>query len=290
MASNVFEDLTRFPNPDGKFGWNRAHDVRSRAFRSPLQVEDPQPTDWEIELPILDQQEGSCVLQTLTQLCAFTEHWRTLTPDQQRAILLDPQAFIREWYRKASRRDPFPDAWEPDDTGTDGNTGAKVARDDGFAKGHVWAFGFEEAMTLLNHGPVGYGGPWMTSFDRPDVHGVIRWDEGAWERGGHEFAWVGNDPARELIKCRQTWGLGFGVQGIFYLPYVVAMRLLPQGDLLQLVPNDQPVPLPSVDPEDLVLAKNVGPWAKSRLFSRITQAGRASQAIKDWARTKGIPL
>lgn len=288
--ADVYEEIRRLPNPGGKFGRNVAHDVRSRAFR-PQTIESPQTVDWEIELPILDQQEGSCVYQTVTELVAFSEHWRTLTPEQKKEILADPQAFIRAWYRWGTRNDPFDGEWEPTDTGSDGNTGGKCTVAHGYANGWVHGFGLEEGFTLLNHGPIGIGGVWMSSFDRPDREGIIRWSADAFERGGHEWAAIGHDTSRGLVKARQTWGTGFGKNGIFYVPDVVLDRILrADGDIIQLVPLDQATPEPTVDPEDLVMAKGVAPWVNSRFFSRITKAGKAAQELKDWARTKGIDL
>lgn len=285
----ALEKLYRLPNPDRRFGRNVEHDVRSRAYRAAEQLQEPRKVEHEIVLPILDQQEGSCVLQTVTELVAFSDHWRTLTLAQQRLILLDPQLFIRDWYRWTTRNDPFAGEWEPTDTGTSGLSGAKCAVHYDYAKGYVHGFGLDETLSMLNDKPVGIGGVWMSSFDDPDSEGIIRWPTTARERGGHEWCAIGQDPVRGLVWARQTWGLGFGLSGLFAVPYEVLDKILHQdGDSIQLVPNDQPEPTPNVDPEDLVLAKNALPWARSRGFSRLTKAGRASQAIKDWAAIKGL--
>jgi hypothetical protein len=286
VAEAYYETVKRLPNPDGRFGRNVAHDSRSRAYR-PRQIETPQDVDWDIALPILDQEEGSCVLQTVAQLAAFIDHWRTIPLEKQRAILLDPQVFIRDWYRWTTRRDPFTGEWEPNDTGTDGNTGAKCAVNFGYAKGYVHAFGLEEGFTLLNHAPIGVGGVWMSSFDRPDFEGIIRWASNAYVRGGHEWIAVGHDTARGLVKARQTWGLGYGKQGIFYVPDEVLDRILrDDGDIIQLVPLDQPAPEPDWDQ---VLAKPLRDWAYSRtVWSRFTKAGKAAAASREWLTRKGL--
>lgn len=287
MTVEHYEELKRLPNPEGRFGRNVAHDIRSRAYR-PRTIENPLDVDWEVELPILDQQEGSCVLQTIVSLIAFSEHWRTLTSEQKRLILTDTQEFIRNWYRWTSRRDPFTGAWEPDDTGTDGNSGSKCAVFHGFAKGYVHGFGIEEGFTLLNHGPIGIGGVWMSSFDRPDAEGIIRWSPDAYERGGHEWAAIGNDTRRGLIKARQTWGLGYGRSGIFHVPYEVLERILDEsGDIIQLVPLDQLEPEPDWDE---VMIRKVKPWAFQSSWGRIIRPGRASVAaegFREWMERKG---
>lgn len=286
MAEPYYEKVKQLPNPDGRFGRNVAHDVRSRAYR-PRQIEASQDVDWELALPVQNQDEGSCVLQTMAELVSFTEHWRTLTPLQQQRLLADPQEMIRIWYRWTSRRDPFPGEWEPSDTGTDGNTGAKCTVEYGYSKGYVHALGIEEAFTLLNHAPVGIGGVWMSSFDRPDTEGIIRWPSTASVRGGHEWIATGRDNARGLTKARNTWGLGYGKQGIFYVPDEVLDRVLREdGDIIQLVPLDEPAPEPDWD---LMLAKPLRDWAYSKsLWSKFTKAGKAAAASREWLTRKGL--
>jgi hypothetical protein len=287
--SNPLIETRVLPRDDALLGRNLGHDARSLAYpaRRAFSIEEPQQVDHDLYLPILRQRVGSCVLHTMAELISFVRHWETLDDVQHLAWASNPEEMCLDWYRWTTRNDEFDDEWEPNDTGTSGTSGAKCTVHHGYSKGFVHAFSPAEAFGLLNHTPVGFGGWWYSSMDSPSSEGIIRVTPGAYRRGGHEFTWRGQDPARGLIRCRNHWGTGYGIGGEMWLPYEDAERLLGEdGDIVALIPNDQPAPEPEWD---LMLIKDLEPWAFQSTWQRVTnpgKAGRAAAASREWINRK----
>jgi hypothetical protein len=273
---------------DPLLGRNIGHDPRSRAYpaRNAFTIEAPQTVEHDLYLPVLDQDVGSCVLHTMTGLVSYAKHWVALTDEQKSKVSSDPEEFAENWYRWTSRNDEFAGAWEPDDTGTSGLSGAKCTVHHGYSKGYVHAFSFAEALGLLNHTPVGFGGWWYSSMDRPDSNGIIRVTSSAYRRGGHEWIWRGNDVDRRMILGRNSWSTNYGINGEMWIPWADAERLMSEdGDVVALIPNDLPAPEPDWD---LMLAPPLKAWAYSRGFSKFTKAGKAAAASREWLTRKGL--
>jgi hypothetical protein len=99
-------------------------------------------------------------------------------------------------YALATKLDPFPGTYPPDDTGSSGLAACKAAQRLGYISAYHHAFGIEHALRALQLGPVITGIDWYSSFDRPDSNGQIRIAGDV--RGGHEVEVYGYDPVTDF--------------------------------------------------------------------------------------------
>ena len=197
------------------------HDERSRAYAYPepaVGARQPQTVIWPRYSPILDQGDiGSCTGNAMAGWLGCAPHARNADEaasyDEQYALAL---------YEAATRIDNVPGQYPPDDTGSTGNAVAKAARHAGLIASYSWCFSTVSLLHALQHGPVLIGAPWYESFDEPDTSGILAlWGR---IRGGHEFLARGvimRSGDEPLILCDNSWGLGYGHDGSFYLPLSV---------------------------------------------------------------------
>lgn len=95
--------------------------------------------------------------------------------------------------------------------------------------GHVGSYHFasdigEVRDFVLEVGPMVFGSDWLTAMDTPDSRGVVT-VAGA-VRGGHAYLCRGFHSESKLLVMEQSWGRGFGLHGLFYLPLDGANELL----------------------------------------------------------------
>lgn len=269
--------LTRLPEdrqPGRRLGRHINHDPRSRQYRV-ARAADPTLASvmHPLQVPTLDQGNlGSCVLNTAVENLSAPGIWETLTPEEQ-AELGEPLAV--DLYRETTAADPYPGQWEPNDTGTDALSAAKVLRRRGYISGWLHAFSPVTALQQLQKTTVQTGITWKTGCDDPDRDHIIRWTGAA--RGGHEVLAVGYDAARRLVRIRNHWGPGWGDGGECWMPDTDWMAALQDdGDALVLVPRTAPAPTPAVAPDLAALAQVLNPWAASpHRWAAATKAGRA---------------
>lgn len=193
------------------------------------------------------------------------------------------QDLCQNYYRKVTRADPFEGAWEPDDTGSDGNSMAKVFRDDGVIAGWRWTFSLDDALKAGGVTPFITGIEWFNSMYDPDAEGIVRVDLRSGLAGGHEVVVDEIDVERGLVGATNSWGPTFGLGGRFYIPIPDYGTLLSrQGDVTIFTPLTEPAPTPipdpDVDPADLEFASALRPWCDQRHIAfGNPQAARAAR-------------
>jgi hypothetical protein len=246
----------------------------------------PQSVTWDRHSPTLDQgQLGSCVANTGTEILSCNPFWSTLPTDLQRT-LSDPrtaEAWAVDLYRDVTRADPFPGAWEPDDTGSDGLSLAKVLKARGLIAGYTHATSLAAFLAAMARGPVAVGTVWLSGMNTPTREGIIR-ATGTVD-GGHEWTCRQVDVDRELAWIDNHWTADWGVGGRGAISFTDLEKLLAQdGDVTALVPITQPAPQPTPAPAPVEAPEfpldKVRPWLEDP--HRYSRATRAADAIADW--------
>lgn len=129
---------------------------------------------------------------------------------------------------------PYP-AYDP---GGSGLAVCKAAVELGWIRSYTHAFGLQHALQALVLRPVITGVNWYSSFDTPDVNGVVSVAPGSVVRGGHELVADGIDAANQLVWLWQSWGAwGLNGTGRFAWSFATWERLLSeQGDVTVPLP------------------------------------------------------
>lgn len=130
-------------------------------------------------------------------------------------------------YELATQLDGFPGAYPPEDTGSSGLAVAKAAVQKGLITSYRHAFGINDALQVLQAGPVITGINWYEGFDQPDPSGLVTISGQV--RGGHEIEVLGYDALSKEIILENSWGLGWGVNGRFRMSVDTWARLLGEG-------------------------------------------------------------
>lgn len=197
------------------------HDERSRSFPAP-RAATRRPVLHRRYSPVLDQGNlGSCTGNAMVHAINMTPLHIPGTPwlIQRDAVSL---------YSRATQIDPFRGAYPPEDTGSDGLSVCKAARERGLITSYRWAFGFEHTLDALQLGPVLIGTWWYESMFSPDGLGYVR-PTGA-KVGGHEYVLMG-DNNKGRLTFLNSWGKGWGRAGRFHMDYETFRKLLAdQGD------------------------------------------------------------
>lgn len=167
------------------------------------------PVTWARHSRILDQGAlGSCTGQAMAGWLACEPH---CTSDEVGGRWDGPAALAL--YEAATRLDPFPGQYPPDDTGSSGNAAAKAARALGLIRSWSWAFSTTGLLRALMVGPVIVGVPWFRGMFDPDGRGVVSVSGPV--DGGHEFlvrGWTG-----EFLLCDNSWSERWGPLGGSFL-------------------------------------------------------------------------
>jgi hypothetical protein len=201
------------------------HDPRSRNFPARAALIKPRPIVWRRYGPVLDQGTlGSCTGNSM----AHALNSRPLRKLGSRILREEDAVGI---YQDATRIDPFPGEYPPDDTGSSGLAVCKVAKNRGLISGYNHAFSAEQARAAIQTGPALFGTWWHNSMFQPDSRGYVHPDGN--KVGGHEILIVGDDMTKLIIQ--NSWGPGWGRGGRFYLTYT---------DFEQLMMDDGDVTIP----------------------------------------------
>jgi hypothetical protein len=112
-------------------------------------------------------------------------------------------------YRWASRNDPWPGAWEPDDTGSSGLASARAAKALGLGGEYRWLFGGadEVVQAVMDGQVISVGSWWHWDMFNMDSNGVVK--VGGGYAGGHQYVIRGYDKSKDLVLCRNWWGPDF---------------------------------------------------------------------------------
>ena len=273
--------------PGRRLGRNINHDPRSLRFVvRPAKVD--KSVAWPRHIPILDQGDlGSCTGNAETGLLGSDPFWPTLNATIQSELNEDMAVKI---YSMATQIDPYAGEYPPDDTGSDGLSVNKAAKQLNFISGYVHATSVDEAKTLIQQGPFITGTDWTTPMDNPDANGIIKKPASGEVRGGHEYVCRERDAERGLWWFDNSWGTSFGKDGRFaYDDAGLAALMARGGDITQSVPLTEPPPTPTpADPDLEAWWTLTKPWATGHTFSTKTKAGKAANACIDLAKKKGL--
>lgn len=149
------------------------------------------------------------------------------------------EAHAFDFYRGGSRLDPWPGAWEPEDTGSSGLAVCQHLRNIGRIPRYEWAFGFQHGLEVISYAALMQGTYWPEGMFHPDADGRVR-PTGP-DAGGHEYLWAGVEVRSKLTPSQNrswflnSWGRwGKDGAGWFYMTWDDHEPLLArQGDLIR---------------------------------------------------------
>jgi hypothetical protein len=270
----------RYVNHHPLLGRHVNHDPQSRryAFRARRVLVDTAHTR---RIAVLDQgQLGSCTGNAALG-CIGTDPFYTTEP----ATMDWSEGQAVEVYSEATSIDPWPGAWPPDDTGSDGLSVAKVLQDHGWVSGYQHAFSLPDALSALVDRPVITGTNWYESMFDPSPTGEVRVTAGSQLAGGHEYVADRLDVTNGRVWFTNSWGTGWGAAGRFWMSFDTWQRLLSEdGDVTVFTPNTQPPPVPTPTPDE-TFAEVAKPWAAKRHCGPNAVMARAT---KTWLAAKGL--
>lgn len=273
-------EVLRYEPKDPRLGRHVRHDSRSLRFL--VRAEDPSTLEsvrHESRIPVLDQGNlGSCTgnaaVHVLGSAPFFGTHDLPLGLD---GVANEAQAVAI--YAEATRLDPWPGEWEPDDTGSDGLAVAKALTARGLIAGYQHATSLEACLTALAERPVMIGTVWRSGMFEPTADGRLR-VSGA-EQGGHEYCLDELDVKRKRVWMRNSWGPSWGVNGRAWLSWADLGRLLDDlGDVTVLVPKSLPAPVPEPVPPNPVDAALAA--ALRRLLDNRTAPAYLREPSRAW--------
>lgn len=118
-------------------------------------------------------------------------------------------------YREAQKIDPWPgEAY----SGTSVLAGAKVMERLGYLAEYRWAFGLDDALTVVSrHGPAVIGLNWWSGMWEPDTRGYLH--RTGRVVGGHALLLTGVSVRHERATVYNSWGKAWGMGGRAYLSW-----------------------------------------------------------------------
>lgn len=267
-----------FKPTDRRLGRKVAHDSRSLRFLAP--ASDPSKlasVRHHINIGLMDQgNEGSCTGHGGLNVAAGDAFWQATKPalgDE------DPHLYARDLYAAATVIDSWPGQFEPDDTGSDGLSVAKVLQSRGLISGYVHATSLNATLTALAERPVMVGTSWLQNMENvgPDGH----MDVSGPVAGGHEYCLDELDVERKRAWIRNSWGPSWGIEGRAWMTWdELGALLADDGDCTVLVPLSQPAPQPAPVP-----APTPAPAPAPTPGGPSSEATELAAALKRWLGT-----
>lgn len=132
----------------------------------------------------------------------------------------------QEMYDWAQQHDPWPGA-EPAYFGTSTRASGAAAVHFGYATEYRWLRTIADMIRRLQFGPFMLGSDWyegMSNLDR-NFFANIRGER----VGGHQFAFTGYNLKERKFRNPQTWGNGWGDDGMFWTSFDTVEQLLADG-------------------------------------------------------------
>jgi hypothetical protein len=215
------------------FDWKPVFDKRSKQF--PVSAILPREQELKFTLwkngPIIDQgSEGACVGFGWTAETMAGPIQIKLTDITKEGVPHDPTDFAHYVYKNAQKVDQWPGE---DYSGTSVLAGAKVLMGLGILHEYRWAFSVNDIVgALMSHGPVVLGVNWYQGMYRaPDGKLQIFGSK----VGGHCLLAIGYNPSsekfdgKETIFLQNSWGKGWGIDGIAEMTLEDLNRLVNEG-------------------------------------------------------------
>lgn len=228
---------------DSRLGRHVRHDSRSLQYAFPETGVQLVSVKHARMIPVLDQGNlGSCTGNAATGAVgtaplygALGEAGITATLDEAEAVKL---------YSLATQLDGYPGTYPPDDTGSDGLSVAKAAKQQGLISGYQHAFTLQAALEALQTYPVIVGTDWLDGMFNPTADGQLRLTGNV--AGGHEYVIDEIDVPNQRVWMTNSWGASWGVNGRAWLAWSDLEQLLAnQGDVTVLLPVSVPAPTPT---------------------------------------------
>lgn len=247
MADDFTLTIKRFEPSDVRLGRHVVHDERSRRFPFRAAPRRLASVRHIVQIPIMDQGNlGSCTGHAGVNTLASGPFWSAAQPPLVAAG--DPHIYAVGLYSDATKLDPWPGQYEPDDTGSDGLSVAKALHQRGLISGYSHAFSLQDALAAVAERVSMFGLSWYSSMFEPDSEG--RLTISGQVEGGHEIAADEIDVNRERVWFRNQWGAAWGQGGRAFISFDDLGRLLgEEGDCTVLVPLAEPAPQPEPAPE-----------------------------------------
>ncbi len=191
-------------------------------------------------------------------------------------------------YHSETSEDDYQGTYPPDDTGSDGLTAAKVAKERGWISGYTHNLqGTDLAVQILQETPFITGINWYNNMFNPDAHGVVSISDGDTVAGGHEICVDEWNADLGLFGFSNSWGTSWGVSGRFYMSVPTYARLLSEnGDGTVFSPLTAPAPTPINDPDLAALVSSTAHWIASA--SAYTGAAAAKRGVETFLAAKGV--
>lgn len=281
------ERLPRHP----RLGRHVHLDSRSRAYAVQPGSVAVRSVRHTAHIGILDQgQVGACTGFAATS-CAY--HAPHATETSKPWKYPPSTAGALAWYHQNTVEDGFKGSYPPDDTGSDGLTASKVAREAGVVSGYRAALDLDSSLAALMAGPGVTGLPFFNSMFDVGSSGLMTVDIRSGLAGGHELCVdeivAADDPANGtgelLVGGPNSWSASWGCSGRWYLTAANWWKLRQQdGDVYFWVPATQPSPTPPADPDATLWAATRG-WTEQ---PHVNGNAKAAKAVKAWATARGL--
>lgn len=208
--------IQRIPAFDPRLGRHVHHEDQSRHFSLPIESPPRQDVQHATHGPTLDQNGfGACTGFSMIQ-CLNTDPFYSYRQKIGESLLGYREAM--EIYARATRLDPWPGAFPPDDTGSSPLAAMKAARQAGLIREHRWAFGIEAVLGAIAHTPLCVGTIWRESMSHPNRNGLVKPSGGI--AGGHAYLLSGYQIvskriSKNLFWFRNSWSISWGLIGGF---------------------------------------------------------------------------
>jgi hypothetical protein len=235
--------------PGKPLGRHVHHDPKSRAYAYVSRAGAYVSAKHKRHIPVLDQGDvGSCTGNACEGAIGTSGLFDAI-PEALRPSMdaTANEAAAVQLYSRATQLDGIPGAYPPADTGSDGLSVAKAAKEKGLISGYLHAFSLDAALKALEQQPIIIGINWYSGFDNPGASGLVQISGNV--RGGHEVVLDEIDAEKKLVWFTNSWGSSWGVNGRACMSFSTLGKLLAsEGDATILLALTQPTPRPTPRP------------------------------------------
>lgn len=200
----------RIESTDPRLGRNVHHDDASRGFA--VQAADVPTRKFRHRIyhpwPLPAQTIGNCTGVDQCVKCNSVPQRRS----GQRVLTMKDAVAI---YSRATELDPFDGSYPQTDTGSNGLSACKAAKELGHVGRYEWVFGGNDQLkAALRLRTVGVGTIWTNDMFHPEPGSLLVTPTGG-VAGGHEWTLIGWGPYYKAYEGVCWWGSKFGRNGMF---------------------------------------------------------------------------